>query len=65
MKKTLCGKRDASKEEVQTVLIQEFSYLPTLLAKLAKSKHEHAYDALGAIAGVRSSDVLRLLRRML
>lgn len=65
LKKNLCGKRDASKEDVQAALTKEFPYLPTLVSSLAKSKHEHAFDALGAIVGVRDSDVLRLVRSML
>jgi len=65
LKKNLCGARDASKEDVQAALTREFPYLPGLVSSLAKSKHEHAFDALGAIVGVRDSDVLRLARSML
>jgi Holliday junction resolvasome RuvABC endonuclease subunit len=65
LKKNLCGTRDASKEDVQAALIKTFPYLPGLLSKLAKGKHEHAYDALGSVIAVQDFDVLRMARSML
>jgi crossover junction endodeoxyribonuclease RuvC len=68
IKKALCGKRDASKEEVQGVLNLLFRRdlvgPNSAVSQIAKSALEHPYDALAAVIACRESEVALLLRRM-
>lgn len=63
MKKTLCGKRDASKEEIEAAVRSAFPETGPMLDSLNKTKREHAADSVGAIAACYESDVMQMLRR--
>lgn len=64
LKKVVSGSKAASKTDVQDALLAKYSYLPSLLGKLPKGQHEHAYDALGAIEACGSSQALQIYRSM-
>lgn len=69
IKKELCGKISASKQEVQAAVLREFGsgcngpVLRDFDKQVASSRHEHGYDALAAYIAARNSDVMRALRR--
>lgn len=64
IKQRVAGAKDASKQAVQDALVRQFQTLPTHLATITKSKHEHACDALASIvAGVESDVVNAIWRR--
>ena len=63
IKKTLCGKKDASKEEVEAAVKLRYGDFDKYLADLAKSYREHAYDSAGAvITALEKSEVIRAVR---
>lgn len=68
VKKALCGRKDASKEEVQDALQTMFPAMLTgkdnLCARIPASVQEHPYDALAAVIACRDSEVFLLARRM-
>lgn len=61
IKKRICGRRDASKEELERELVRRYEPLPP---EVPASLREHAYDALGAAVACLDSDVIRLARRL-
>jgi crossover junction endodeoxyribonuclease RuvC len=62
VKLAVCGRKDASKEDVQAALRQRFPELPGFLDKTPTGQLEHPYDAVGAVVACMDSEVLRLLR---
>lgn len=66
IKRAVCGKKSASKEEVQAALVARYrdQYLVEKLDGIAHSMHEHPFDALGSIVAGFESDTLQLLRRL-
>lgn len=58
IKKKLCGKRNASKEEIQSVVMKVW---PDAAWPKAKGKLEHVADAAGALIVGRDSDIYKLL----
>jgi Holliday junction resolvasome RuvABC endonuclease subunit len=72
IKKKLCGKKDASKDDVEAALKSAYGLDGSgrrgtaigMLAGVPKSLHEHAWDALSAVAGCRDSDVILLAKKM-
>jgi len=61
IKKHVCGRRDASKEEIQEVMAKRFSLD---LDSFLKSKREHCFDALGAVEAAMDSEIVRLACKM-
>jgi crossover junction endodeoxyribonuclease RuvC len=73
IKKAVCGKKDASKEEVQEAVRTMFPVTaegvtkqgcPYILREVPRSLWEHPFDALAAVVACRESEVLLLARRM-
>lgn len=68
VKKAVCGKKDASKTDVQQALGALFPAQLTgsghLCSKVPPSAQEHPYDALAAVIACRDSEVFLLARRM-
>lgn len=64
VKKALCGKRDASKEEVEDAVLGLYPESGGLLGKLPRSIHNHAFDSLAAIVACKDSEVLRMARSL-
>lgn len=66
LKRRVAGNGTASKDAVATALRRRYGEgaLDGLLRGTPPSMHEHAYDALGAIAACLDAEVIRLARRM-
>lgn len=72
VKKALCGRNSASKEEVQAAVIERFPWhrrvggktLAEIIEELSEKDREHAVDAVATIAASEDSEVLKLARRM-
>ncbi len=66
LKVALTGNKKASKEDVEKSLVDRFpkGSLDALVVDVTASKHEHPFDALGAVVACRDSDVLRMARRL-
>lgn len=73
IKKAVCGRKDASKEDVQTALQARYPLLaesvtknggPSILRDVPRSLWEHPYDAAAAVIACRDSEVFLLARRM-
>lgn len=67
LKRAVCGKATASKEEVQEAVDKRFGrdFGSELVDNgLAKTYHEHPYDALGAVLACLDDEVLRIARRL-
>jgi Holliday junction resolvasome RuvABC endonuclease subunit len=65
IKKVLCGKKDASKEEVEAVVRQRYKGIDAMLSSVATSYREHAYDAAGAvITAIERSEIVRAVRSL-
>ncbi len=62
IKKRVCGKKDASKEEIQAQLIKRYPSIEGLLAKTISTQREHACDALAAIVTGFNSEIVRFAR---
>ena len=62
IKKSLCGRGNATKADVQEALKIRFKQL-ALFEKLNKGQVEHAADALGAIVACRDTEIMRMARR--
>lgn len=66
VKKAVCGTKDAAKKDIQYAL--EIRYgearLHKLLAGVAPSSREHAYDALAVVVACMDSEAIRLARRI-
>ncbi len=61
IKKAVCGKRDASKEEIQNALSAKHK-IP--LELFTKDRREHPFDAIGALEASMDSEVIRVARSM-
>jgi Holliday junction resolvasome RuvABC endonuclease subunit len=67
VKKVLCGKKDASKEDVQQALNVRFNWVPKKMLeeqKVTKSDLEHPYDALAAVVACARSEIVVAMRKM-
>lgn len=64
VKKAVCNKRDASKEDVQKAVTTLFPSIGGLLDDTPRSMWEHPHDALAAVVACASSEVFLLARRM-
>lgn len=65
IKKAVCGNNDASKEDIETELIEMYSPRPDLLDGTPRSKREHAFDGLGAIVACLDNPVILMARKMI
>jgi Holliday junction resolvasome RuvABC endonuclease subunit len=63
IKKALTGRRDASKKDIQDALVSRYPDCEVLLGALAKTKREHAADALGAVVASLDSELVKMARR--
>lgn len=73
IKKVLCRKKDASKEEVQAALRERYPCMleagnadvkTSILKDVPRSLWEHPYDAAAAVVACRESEIFLLARRM-
>ena len=64
VKRALCGRKDASKDDVAEKLRGRWPELEQLEESVTRSQREHPYDALAAAAVAMTSDVVRLGRRV-
>lgn len=67
IKKFLCGKKDASKEEVEAVVLKRWPNAAQILdaKKIARTYREHAYDSAATIIGAAEhSEVIRVVRQL-
>lgn len=62
MKKALCGKRDASKPEIQAAVAPLYGIPADMFGVTVR---EHPYDALAAIHATLDSEVVRMARRLI
>lgn len=60
LKMAVCGKKSATKEEVQASIKRQLS-VEKFLSGTARSLHEHAYDSVGATLACLDSEVVRAL----
>lgn len=69
IKKAICGRKDASKEDVQNALLPTAGRIlwsaeaRQAIARLPKSVLEHPYDALAAVVTAANSDIVTACRR--
>ena len=63
VKRSLCGRKDASKDDVADALRRRWPELEVLEDAIPRSQREHPFDALAAAAVALTSDVVRLGRR--
>lgn len=63
-KVALCGRKDASKEDVQQALKDRFRVqnLDTLACDIPKSQREHPFDGLCAAVACNESQLIKMLR---
>lgn len=64
IKKVVASKRTASKTDIQDALVNRYPEVDRMLDNLAKTKREHAADALGAVVAALDSDVIRMVRKL-
>ena len=65
VKKHLCGKRDASKEEVEAEVKKRYPTMEAALADVPKSFREHPYDAAAVLlTAMDKSELIRAIRNM-
>ena len=67
IKSSVCGRKSASKSDIEEELISMFSGktgqdIELLLKDLPRSKREHPYDALAAIVACRDTEAVSLIR---
>lgn len=62
VKKTLCGKKDASKEEVAQALRNRYRGCERFAEGVISSQQEHCYDALAAVVACLDSELIRVAR---
>lgn len=60
IKLSVCGSKSASKEDVQSAVEKSYP-VASFLTGVAKSTHEHAYDATASIMASLGSDLIQLL----
>ena len=63
IKKTLCGRKDASKDEIEDAVRARYSGA-RVRDGVPQSFHNHSWDALSAIAAGMNSEVVRLAIKM-
>lgn len=63
VKRSLCGRKDAAKDDVADELRRRWPELEVLEEAIPRSQREHPFDALAAAAVALTSDVVRLGRR--
>ena len=65
IKKALCGKQNASKDEVQEALRVRYSgQFDSYTERTPKGKWEHPFDAVGAVVACLDSEVMRMAKVM-
>ena len=64
IKKRLCGKKDASKDDVEKALRKRYKIRKDVVA-FTESSREHAFDALASIVACLDSEVIRIGRKMI
>lgn len=62
IKKAVCGNKSASKEEVESAMLDKHPAIDLLLKDVPRSQVQHAYDALAAAEACLDSETVRLLR---
>ena len=63
IKKKLCGKNSATKEEIRGVLLERYSgAFDAFMSSVPKGQWEHGFDAASSIVATLDSDVLRAVR---
>lgn len=66
IKKTLCGRNNASKKEVQEALLEMYpGQFDVFMKEYPKTLWEHGFDAVGSVVACLQSDVVCMARRML
>ena len=68
IKKSICGRINASKKEVEEKMQQEFGEQPQVkdfMQRIPANSREHGWDALAAYVAAEHSDVMRALRKAL
>ena len=60
VKVAVCGKRSASKQDVETALCAIYPEAKSHTDRWPMGKREHMFDALGAIHALLDSDVIRM-----
>lgn len=67
LKKSVCGNKSASKEEIAEALIERYGIVirDVLLKDVPPGQREHAYDALGSIVATLDGEEVKLARRMM
>jgi len=67
LKKRLCGKGTATKDDVAAAVDQRFGRdfgAELLQSGVPKGAHEHPYDAIGAVISCLNSEVIQMARRL-
>ena len=66
VKRAMCNRADASKEEVAAAVTKHMPEVESLLrlGRLPAGQHEHAYDAAAVVLACLDSDVVRMARRV-
>ena len=62
LKVDLCGKKTASKQEVETATCKRVKHLERELATLPKTQRNHAADAAAAVLSAMESQVVQIAR---
>lgn len=65
IKNHICGKKNASKKEVEAAICKKYPGIEDLISVKAKTKHEHCYDAMGAIDLGIISTAISAVRRLI
>lgn len=66
LKKALCGKKSATKQDIQEVLEGLYpGAFDQFISATPKGQWEHGFDAASAVVGLKDSDVLRAVRSMI
>lgn len=67
LKKSVCGKKTASKEEIAAALIERYGIVidDVLLKDVPQGQKEHAFDALGSVRAVLDGEEVKLARQMM
>lgn len=63
IKKSLCGARNASKQDVEHALTVRYGQMPWA-EEVPRGQQEHAFDALAAVVCCLDSEVIRLARKL-
>jgi crossover junction endodeoxyribonuclease RuvC len=66
VKKAVCGRKDASKEDIQAALISKYQFDPKAMSGMehvGATLREHPFDALASVVCCLDSEVLRMARK--